>query len=89
MQNNTLHGIGVKVRRNFRVRHVFSIHTLSSGARLPRELRRSLPPLRSGRECSADRLSCLLPSTPLRAGNQALETDSPCGGQLSAALAST
>jgi len=36
--NEALHGIGVKVTRDFRFRHVFSIHTLCSGARPPREL---------------------------------------------------
>jgi len=40
MHNETLLGIGVKVARDFRVRHVSSIHTLCSGARPPRELRR-------------------------------------------------
>ena len=38
--NQALHGIGVKVARAFRVRHVFSIHSLCSSARPPRELRR-------------------------------------------------
>jgi len=38
--NEMPHGIGVKVTRDFRIRYVFSIHTLSSGARPPRELRR-------------------------------------------------
>ena len=38
--NEALHGIGVKLVCDFRVRHVFRIHTLCSGARPPRELQR-------------------------------------------------
>jgi len=38
--NEALHGIGVKVAHDFRVRHISSIHTLGSGARPPRELQR-------------------------------------------------
>ena len=40
LHNEALHGIGVKVARDFRFRCVSSIHSLSSGARPPRELRR-------------------------------------------------
>ncbi len=38
--NEALHGIGVKIARDFEIRHVFGIHTLCSGARPPRELGR-------------------------------------------------
>jgi len=38
--NEALHRIGVKIVRDFKIRHVFSIHTLGSSARPPRKLRR-------------------------------------------------
>ena len=40
LHNEALHGIGVKLTRDFGVRRLFGIHTLCSGARPPRELRR-------------------------------------------------
>jgi hypothetical protein len=40
MSINALHGIGVKLARVFGFSRVFGIHTLSSGARPPRELGR-------------------------------------------------